>query len=130
MGGDFRESECVDESTRLRQQRELLIQLIVEYEEEISKVSMAVGEEQDLLRYREGLMVELEALRGQRGVIESRIHEELETLRVKPVEMREQASMMAEMEVTRGRNNKLRIRIRDLREYIAKLEAQNRRLED
>jgi hypothetical protein len=46
------------------------------------------------------------------------------------VEMREQASLLAEMEVTRGRNNKLRLRIRDLREYIAKLEAQNRRLED
>lgn len=46
------------------------------------------------------------------------------------MEMREQASILAEMEVTRGRNNKLRIRIRDLREYIAKLEAQNRRLED
>lgn len=46
------------------------------------------------------------------------------------MEMREQASLLAEMEVTRGRNNKLRLRIRDLREYIAKLEAQNRRLED
>jgi hypothetical protein len=33
MAGDFREAECIDESTRLRQQREILVQLIVEYEE-------------------------------------------------------------------------------------------------
>jgi hypothetical protein len=32
--------------------------------------------------------------------------------------------------VTRARNGKLRIRIRDLREYIGKLELQNRRLEE
>lgn len=31
MAGDFREAECIDESTRLRQQREILVQLIVEY---------------------------------------------------------------------------------------------------
>jgi hypothetical protein len=36
---------------------------------------MVVAEEEDLLRYRERLMVELETLRGQRGAIESRIHE-------------------------------------------------------
>lgn len=91
---------------------------------------MVLAEENDLLRYRERLMTELETLRGQRAAIESRIHDELQTLRVSPVEMREQASLLAEMEMTRGRNNKLRIRIKDLREYIAKLEAQNRRLED
>nr|BAJ98305.1 predicted protein [Hordeum vulgare subsp. vulgare] len=31
MGGDFREAECVDEVSKLRQQREILIQLIAEY---------------------------------------------------------------------------------------------------
>jgi hypothetical protein len=97
MGGDFREAECVDEASRLREQREVLIQLVVEYEEEIGKVSVPVGEEEGLLRYRERLMAELEVLRGERGAIEGRIHQEIETLRVTPVEMREQASLLTEM---------------------------------
>jgi uncharacterized protein YlxW (UPF0749 family) len=130
MGGDFREAECVDEASRVRQQRELLVQLVVEYEEEIAKVSSAVMEEEHLLQYRIRLMAELETLRSERSVIEGRIHQEIETLRVTPVEMRDQAALLTEMDVTRGRNNKLRIRIKDLMEYIAKLELQNRRLEE
>lgn len=130
MGGDFREAECVDEASRVREQRELLVQLVVEYEEEVRKVAAVVGAEEELLRYRERLILELERLRGERGAIEGCIHEEIETLRVTPVEMREQASLLAEMEAVRGRNSKLRLRIRDLAEYVGKLELQNRRLEE
>lgn len=130
MGGDFREAECIDEATRLRQQREILVQLNVEYEEEIGKAGALVGEEEGLVRYREQLLGELEGLRAERGAIEGRIGQELDTLRRSPVEVREQASLLAELELTRARNNKLRVRIRDLAEYIAKLEGQNRRLEE
>ena len=37
MGGKFREVECEDEGVKVRQRKEILLQLIVEYEEEINK---------------------------------------------------------------------------------------------
>ena len=37
---------------------------------------------------------------------------------------------MAEMELVCGRNNKLKVRIRDLMGYISKLELQNKQLEE
>ncbi len=68
-------------------------------------------------------------MRGQRALVDTKITEEIQTLRLTPVEVRDQASWVAELTDARGRNNKLRIRIRDLMTYIQKLEVQNQRLE-
>jgi uncharacterized protein YlxW (UPF0749 family) len=121
MARDFREAECVQEASNFQQQREILIQLIVEYEAEIENVRRSALEEQELLHYREKLMMELEVLRNERGAIEARLSEEAEAIRLTPIEMKDQASLTIEIDVTRTRNNKLKIKIRDLMGYISKL---------
>jgi len=35
MGSDYREVECIDEAVKMRQQKEVLVQLIIEYEQKI-----------------------------------------------------------------------------------------------
>lgn len=91
---------------------------------------MGLAEEQALLELKERMICDLEVLRNQRGAIEAQVTEEIETLRATPVEIREQASWLAEFTEVRGRNSKMKIRIRDLMGYIAKLELQNKRLEE
>jgi hypothetical protein len=61
-------------------------------------------------------------------VIDARLTEELSGMRMVRVDARDQQSWAVEVNEARGRNNKLKIRIRDLMGYIEKLEMQNRRL--
>ena len=49
-------------------------------------------------------------------------------MRMARVDTRDQQSWTVEVNEARSRNNKLKIRIRDLMGYIEKLELQNRRL--
>jgi hypothetical protein len=79
---------------------------------------------------REKMLAELEALRNERLVIDSKITEELRCLRVAPREVKDQAVWVQEINESRSRNTKLKIRIKDLIGYIEKLEFQNRRLEE
>jgi hypothetical protein len=87
-------------------------------------------EEGKLVELRQRLLVELEALRSERTAIDIRLSEELKTLRVAPVELRDHHSWTHEVSETRTRNSKLKIRIKDLMGYVEKLELQNRRLEE
>lgn len=56
MAADFKESECIDEVAKIQQQREILIQLIIEYENQIKNINLVSIEEQDLLQYRQKLI--------------------------------------------------------------------------
>ena len=63
-------------------------------------------------------------------MIDARVSHELNTLRSCPINENDHSSWVMEITESRSRNNKLRIRMRDLMGYIEKLEAQNRRLEE
>jgi hypothetical protein len=67
MGGDYREVECIDEGEKLRQQKEVLVQLIIEYEHKIEEINAAnIMEEEQLQQTKERLIGILEALRSDR----------------------------------------------------------------
>ena len=54
-------------------------------------------------------------------MIDARLSQELHTLRALPVREVDQSSWTVEVTEARSRNNKLRIRIKDLMGYIEKL---------
>lgn len=74
------------------------------------------------------MMIELEALRQERNIIDCKIAEELQCLKVAPIDLKDEALWTQEITESRSRNTKLKIRIRDLMCYVEKLEIQNRRL--
>lgn len=63
-------------------------------------------------------------------MIDRSIEEQLQALKLTPLQARDQDSWGFEINEARTRNSKLRIRMKDLHNYVAKLEVQNRRLEE